>query len=231
MPSVAQREPADMATSSSISKNIFLAASENDLETVKAHIAAGADINALDQHGYSCMHAAASYAHLTLLDLLVSHGGNLNLEDHDGDTPLFVVETAPMAALLIQCGADPEHRNKEGKRALQHHEEEDEFPEVIAYLRTVTKGNDTDTVQLPDGSTVQYEAGNDTRTQSDDGEQAALHALSQEQRDRIDALMKQSQEDGVNRDEELSKIIESALLDSGIWQDDAAPASTKARIE
>ncbi|ORY78152.1 ankyrin, partial [Protomyces lactucae-debilis] len=189
--------------------NIFLAASENDLETVKQHISAGADINALDEHGYSCMHAAASYAHLTLLDLLVAHGGDLNLQDHEGDTPLFVVETAPMAALLISCGADPAHRNKEGKTALAHHREEDEFPEVIAYLQTVTPG-ESEQVVLPNGSTAAYTAAGDATVQVDAEE--AMHALSQEQRDQIDALMRQSQEDGVNRDAALSRIIESALL-------------------
>lgn len=39
----------------------------------------GMDVNAQDEHGYSCMHAAASYGHLDLLAFLVQRGGNVNI--------------------------------------------------------------------------------------------------------------------------------------------------------
>lgn len=39
----------------------------------------GMDVNAQDEHGYSCMHAAASYGHVELLQYLVQRGGNINI--------------------------------------------------------------------------------------------------------------------------------------------------------
>lgn len=36
-------------------------------------------MNAQDEHGYSCMHAAASYGHVELLQYLVQSGGNVNI--------------------------------------------------------------------------------------------------------------------------------------------------------
>lgn len=39
----------------------------------------GMDVNAQDENGYSCMHAAASYGHTELLQYLVQRGGNVNI--------------------------------------------------------------------------------------------------------------------------------------------------------
>lgn len=61
------------------------------------------------------MHAAASYAHLELLEYLLSAGGNVNVTDGDGDTPLFTCETLPAARWLVEHGADVGHRNGEGE--------------------------------------------------------------------------------------------------------------------
>lgn len=60
------------------------------------------------------MHAAASYAHLELLDYLLSQGGNVNITDDDGDTPLFTCETIEAAQWLVEHGADATHKNEEG---------------------------------------------------------------------------------------------------------------------
>lgn len=44
-----------------------------------------------------------------------NHGGNVNVEDHDGDTPLFAAETVEVAKVLIEeLGADAGHRNSSG---------------------------------------------------------------------------------------------------------------------
>lgn len=60
------------------------------------------------------MHAAASYAHLTLLGYLLANGGDINLRDDDGDTPLYVVESVEMAEWMVRHGADPGLTNDEG---------------------------------------------------------------------------------------------------------------------
>lgn len=102
------------------------------------------------------MHAAASYAHLDLLEFLVGAGGNVNLPDDDGDTPLFTCESVEAAQWLVEHGADAAHKNGEGLtvgpfplslRALllaqTDHEQaadslDEDHPTVAAYLRSVT---------------------------------------------------------------------------------------------
>ena len=190
MPSIAQRHPSR--------RNIFLAASDNDADEVQLFLNEGVDVNALDENGYSTMHAAASYNHIDLLDLLVSLGGNVNLQDFDGDTPLYVAETREMVAALISHGADVGHRNKEGKTALEHHAEEDEFPDVVAALRSDSAGGEV---------SASY-------TQQDEVQRTldAMDGLPLEARQRIGEIMRMSSEDGVDRDEELRAILADALL-------------------
>lgn len=81
---------------------------------MQALITSGASPNDKDAHSYTPMHAAASYAHLELLEYLLSVGGDVNLADDDGDTPLFTCESVDAARWLVEHGADAEHRNEEG---------------------------------------------------------------------------------------------------------------------
>jgi ankyrin repeat protein len=60
-------------------------------------------------------HAAASYAHLELLDYLLSVGGDINVVDDEGETPLFTVETMEAAQYLIAHGADAQWKNSDGQ--------------------------------------------------------------------------------------------------------------------
>lgn len=59
-------------------------------------------------------HAAASYAHLDILAYLLSKGGNINLQDEEGETPLFTVETMAAAQFLVEHGADVSIENNDG---------------------------------------------------------------------------------------------------------------------
>lgn len=60
-------------------------------------------------------HAAASYAHLELLDYLISKGGDINHADSDGETPLFTVESVEVAKWMIERGAKYDVKNNEGE--------------------------------------------------------------------------------------------------------------------
>ncbi|BEI87200.1 hypothetical protein CcaverHIS002_0705460 [Cutaneotrichosporon cavernicola] len=117
-------------------KNLWVAASDGDIERVRSLIAAGATANDRDAHSYTPMHAAASYAHLQLLEYLVSVGGNVNLPDDDGDTPLFTCESVDAARWLVEHGAEVGHRNAEGVSAAESLA--DDQPAVAAYLRSLT---------------------------------------------------------------------------------------------
>ncbi|KAL8367002.1 hypothetical protein RB595_007896 [Gaeumannomyces hyphopodioides] len=90
-----------------------------------------------DEHGYSLVHAAASYNHLDLLRTLVRElAVPVDLRDEDGETALFVVETVPAARVLVEeLGLDLALRGDDGVTARQKLEADDEFPEVVEYLR------------------------------------------------------------------------------------------------
>lgn len=63
----------------------------------------------------TCRHAAASYGHDEILRLLIDAGGDVNVRDADGDTPLHACEFVRCAKTLLDHGADPTLRNAEDK--------------------------------------------------------------------------------------------------------------------
>jgi ankyrin repeat protein len=60
-------------------------------------------------------HAAASYGHLELLEYLIEKGGDINITDEDGDTPLFTVESVETARWMVDHGANYDIKNNEGQ--------------------------------------------------------------------------------------------------------------------
>lgn len=118
--------------------NIFLLAAENSPDLLPLLRENAALAASQDDHGYSLVHAAASYDHLDLLRALVQDlGVHVDLKDEDNETALFVVETPDAAKLLIELGADPLHKGSEGLTAREKIETEGEFPNVAAYLSTI----------------------------------------------------------------------------------------------
>ncbi|KAI0489945.1 ankyrin repeat-containing protein [Xylaria cf. heliscus] len=90
-----------------------------------------------DEHGYSLIHAAASYNHLDLLRALVQEFKvDVNLRDEDEETALFVVETVDAAKVLVEeLGAEVMITGTDGYTARQKIIEEGEFPDVAEYLK------------------------------------------------------------------------------------------------
>ncbi|KAK3082074.1 hypothetical protein LTS18_005472 [Coniosporium uncinatum] len=90
-----------------------------------------------DAHGYSLLHAAASYAQLPLLCSLVQeYKVDVNMLDEDGETPLFVAETVEIATCLVEeLGVDISIQNDESQTAHGKLEMEGESEEVLEYLQ------------------------------------------------------------------------------------------------
>ncbi|CAN8101715.1 unnamed protein product [Discula destructiva] len=90
-----------------------------------------------DDHGYSLLHAAASYNHLAVLRTLVTEFGvPVALRDEDAETALFVVETVDAARVLVEeLGLDWALRNDEGLTARERIDAEGDYPAVAEYLR------------------------------------------------------------------------------------------------
>ncbi len=94
--------------------NIWIAAGDGDLARVEELVLAGTLPNTPDEFTYTPMHAAASYGHIHVLEFLLAHGGDVNITDDDGDTPLYVVEDVVTARWLVDHGAVIDRTNNEG---------------------------------------------------------------------------------------------------------------------
>ncbi|CAD6898075.1 unnamed protein product [Tilletia controversa] len=180
---------------SNINSNIWLAAGEGDLDSVRYLLDNQPDLTPTspDDFSYTAVHAAASYAQLEVLDFLLSHPkaalykpsaensaapsgvpaptGAANVQDSDGDTPLFVCETVEPAKLLIEkFGADPKHRNLDGKTAAQAAYENEAF-EVCDYLRSLTGEPEPTDDDYGDGGYERKDDDDDEEDDDDDSEE------------------------------------------------------------
>lgn len=118
--------------------NPFLLAADNPTALLALLRSNPALASGQDEHGYSLVHAAASYDHLDLLRQLVrEYGADVDLRDEDGETALFVVETVAAARTLVEeLGADLAATNSEGQTAAQKIAAESEYPAIAEYLRS-----------------------------------------------------------------------------------------------
>ncbi|KNC83325.1 hypothetical protein SARC_04421 [Sphaeroforma arctica JP610] len=105
------------STCRSSDSNLWVAASDNNIGRVKELIEdASSDLspNSKDGNGYTPMHAAAGWGHKELLEYLISKGGDANVTDNDGDSPLHSTEDVIIAQILVDAGADLAIKNDEG---------------------------------------------------------------------------------------------------------------------
>lgn len=98
-----------------------------------------------DSHGYSLLHAATSYGHVSLAQSLVKDFGvDANIVDEDGETALFNAETVEMAKELLILGVSMDVKNGEGQTAAEKLDDEDEQPIIAAFLRHAAGGASVD---------------------------------------------------------------------------------------
>ena len=63
------------------------------IEAVRAALALGADVNAVNANGLTAVHGAANSGFLNILTLLNEYGADLNAKDKRGQTPLKLAQT------------------------------------------------------------------------------------------------------------------------------------------
>ena len=69
-------------------KSIHTAARAGHIEAVKQHLAAGADVNAKLDRGYTALQFAAGRGHKEIAELLIAEGADVNAKGVGGETPL-----------------------------------------------------------------------------------------------------------------------------------------------
>ncbi|KAM7214490.1 ankyrin repeat-containing protein [Rhypophila decipiens] len=178
-----------------------------------------------DSHGYSLVHAAASYNHLDLLRQLIREFSvPVDLRDEDGETALFVVETLDAAKVLVQeLALDPKITNDEGQTAREKIESEGEFPDVVRYLaslettRTIENGNGQhmNEAAAVTGTTTDLPGGIQIRMGTMEEAEAEGLEPDPEFRRRIEELAARDDFQTPEGQAELRRLVEEAVLGQG----------------
>jgi ankyrin repeat protein len=97
------------------------AVKKNDIENVKALLAAGADVNGSDKLGAKPLHAAALRGYQEISGLLIARGAEINAEDKRGLTPLHAAAWMghnDIVTMFIAQGADINARDQDDVSVL-----------------------------------------------------------------------------------------------------------------
>jgi len=97
------------------------AARDGNLEAVKQHLAAGADVNAKYEWGVTPLLYAANQGYNEITELLIAKGADVNTKRSNGETPLHEAAGEghkETAELLIEVGADVNAKADNGKTPL-----------------------------------------------------------------------------------------------------------------
>ncbi|KAI8623656.1 ankyrin repeat-containing protein [Xylariaceae sp. FL1651] len=185
-----------------------------------------------DEHGYSLVHAAASYGHLDLLRALVQEFKvDVNLRDEDEETALFVVETVDVAKVLVEeLGADIMIKGSDGYTARQKITEEGDFPDVAEYLKLKEAGRVQDLLDsssgeptsdgggmppLPEGLNISVSAVAPTEDNEND--------VDPEFRRRIEQLAQRDDFHTEAGQAELRQLVQDALADGDLTDRNVRP--------
>ena len=102
--------------------SIHEAAETGNIDVVKQHLAAGTDVNAKDEDGYTPLHFAVANDDKELAELLIAAGADMNAKtDMFEETPLHVavvLGNKEIVELLIAKGADVNSMNENGQTPL-----------------------------------------------------------------------------------------------------------------
>ena len=105
------------------------ACEKGNIEAVKQHLAAGADVNDKDEHGWSPLLCASGEGHIELSEFLIAKGASLNVKGgYPEMSPLHAAageNHKEIAAILIIKGADVNLKNDDGETPLDWAEEEE----------------------------------------------------------------------------------------------------------
>ena len=94
--------------------SITQAAETGNIEAIRQHLAAGADVNTMA----ASLRRAAYGSHKEIAELLITNGVDVNAKNDAAETPLHLATTKEIAELLIANGADVNATTNRGTTPL-----------------------------------------------------------------------------------------------------------------
>ena len=174
--------------------SIHQAARDGNIETVKQHLAAGTDVNAIDENrGITPLVYAAREGHKKIVELLIADGADVNAKRGNGLTPLHSVAnnaaTRPVrghkevAEMLIAKGADVNAKDNQGRTPLDaaifHKDFKTEVAELLRKHGGISGAEDSVHVAAELGNIEAVKqhlaAGTDVNAKDDEFEVTSLH--------------------------------------------------------
>ncbi|QPG76022.1 hypothetical protein FOA43_003408 [Brettanomyces nanus] len=196
-----------------MSTNIWIATADDKRDVVKSLIETGRfTANSKDANGYTPMHAAASYGNNDLLEYLILKGGDVNIQDNDGDTPLHHTESLATAKLLIEKNnADYTVRNSDGQTALEALLDDNDSPELIQYLQSLqTNTSARGSLPLPLNENMSLPNGEEVKMYLSGLREEDSPELTK-RRQELEQIMTQADISESEKDEQLKMYVMNAL--------------------
>ena len=120
---VAEATQPEPPTAKAPDNSIWVAAKAGEIEAVKQHLAAGADVDAKDKYGRTPLHFTSIYRQKEIAELLIAAGADVNAKTAGGGTPLNAAALKgykEIAELLIAEGADVNANDDDGDTPLDY---------------------------------------------------------------------------------------------------------------
>ena len=120
----ATRQQPEPPTAKAPGISIHDAAVDGNIEAVKQHLAAGTDVNAKDEEGWTPLHIAAIRGNKEIAELLIAKGADVNAKAENDNTHLHQAVFwghSEITELLISKGADVNAKHKQKKKIKQNY--------------------------------------------------------------------------------------------------------------
>jgi len=104
-----------LVESKALGISIHDAASQGNINAIKAHIANGANLNSKDESGWTPLHWATSKVHNKAAKMLIAKGADVNIVNKDGLAPLDYAENELFGVLIDKGAKSGAQLRTEGK--------------------------------------------------------------------------------------------------------------------